>query len=175
MQQQPNLLVVGDAVVASLSGATVTVQWLSAATVERYYADRPGLTYPWSRESWKQLSPTVFLVRMRNQTREEVQFDPGLAALVSQAGRRERPIPYEDMYMRLSEEKDARPRLLSLQATLLSRFVVLAPGGQREGLLVFPALDRDAKHLILEFSSFYVGGRNNPGLFEFQVLRKKTD
>ncbi len=175
VQQQPNLQVVGDDIVAALAGATVTVRWLNASAVERYYADRPGLVDPWSREEWKQLSPMVFLVRVRTQTREEVQFDPGLAALVTQAGQRQRPIPYEDMYMRLSGEEGARPRLLSLQATLLSRFVVLAPGGQREGLLVFPALVSDAKHLLLEFSSFYVGGRNNPGLFEFQVLREKTE
>jgi hypothetical protein len=175
VQQQPNLQVVGEAIVASLAGATVTVRCLNAAAVERYYADRPGLVYPWTREDWKQHSPTVFLVRVRNQTREEAQFDPGLVALVTQTGQRERPVPYEEMYVRLSGEEGSRPRLLSLQATLLSRFIVLAPGGQREGLLVFPALNPEAKHLLLEFSSFYVGGRNNPGLFEFQVLRQKTD
>ncbi len=175
VQQQPNLQVVGEAIVASLAGATVTVRWLNASAVERFYADRPGLVYPWSRDYWKQNPPTVFHVRVRNQTREEIQFDPGLAALVTQAGQRERPIPYEDMYMQLAGEEDSRPRLLSLQATLLSRFVVLAPGGQREGILVFPAVAPDAKHLLLEFSSFYVGGKNSPGLFEFQVLRSKDE
>ncbi len=175
VQQQPNLQVVGEAIVASLAGATVTVRWLNGASLEGYYADRPGLVYPWTREDWKQNAPTVFLVRVRNQTREEIQFDPGLVALVTQAGQRERPIPYEEVYMRLSGEEGSRARLLSLQATLLSRFVVLAPGGRREGLLLFPALDPDAKHLLLEFSAFYVGGRNNPGLFEFQVLRSKAE
>ncbi len=174
-QQQPNLQVVGETIVASLAGATVTVRWLDASAVERYYADRPGLVYPWTRDYWKQNSPAVFHVRVRNQTREEIQFDPGLAALVTQTGQRERSISYEDMYMHLSEEEGSGPRMLSLQATLLSRFVVLAPGGQREGILVFPSLDPQAKHLLLEFSSFYVGGRNNPGLFEFQVLRSKTE
>jgi hypothetical protein len=112
---------------------------------------------------------------VRNQTPEEVQFDPALTALVTQQGRRERSVPYEDLYMHLAGQEGSGPRLLSLQATLFSRFVVIPPGGQREGLLVFPTLDPEAKHLGLELASFFIGGRNTPGLFEFQVLRQKTE
>ncbi len=118
--------------------------------------------------------PTVFLLRVRNQTLDEVQFDPTLAALVTQDGRRERPVSYEEMYQHLEGTEGSGARLQSLQATLLSRFVVIPPGGQREGLLAFPTLGPEAKHLLLEFASFFVGGRNVLGLFEFQVLREKT-
>lgn len=166
--------VVGESIVASLGGAGVMVRWLSAPAVERFYADKPGLVYPWPRDVWKEAPPTVFLLRVRNQTREEVQFDPTLAALVTQAGRRERPVSYEEMYQRLAGLEDSGPRLLSLQASLFSRFVVIPPGGQREGLLVFATLDADARHLLLELASFFVGGRNTPGLFEFQVVRQET-
>jgi hypothetical protein len=120
---------------------------------------------------WRQSPPTVFLLRIRNATREELQFDPSLAGLVPPSGRRERPIPYEEMYMRMAGKEEEAARLRSLEATLFSRFVVLPPGGQREGLLVFPAPEPGAKYLLLELSSFFVGGKLAPGLFEFQVLR----
>jgi hypothetical protein len=174
-QQQSTHQVVGDAIIASLGGASVTVRWLDENGMERYFGARPGLVYPWPKEVWKEAAPTVFLLQVRNQTRDEVQFDPGLAAIVTQDGHRERLIPYEDMYMLLAGEEGSGPRLVSLQAALFSRFVIISPGGQREGLLVFPGLEPEAKHLLLELSSFFVGGHLTPGLFEFRVLRGKTE
>jgi len=117
----------------------------------------------------------VFLVRVRNQAPAEIQIDPTLVALVTQDGVRRRPVSYEEFYQQLEGLESAPARLQSLQAILFSRFVVIAPGGQREGLLVFPSLGPEAKYLLLEFASFFVGGRNTPGLFEFQVLRQKTE
>jgi len=163
--------VVGDAIVASLGGVSVTLSWLNESGVDRFYAARPGLIVPWPKEVWKESPPTVFLLRISNQTREEVQFDPALVALVAQVGERQRPIPYEEMYTRLQEAEDAQSRLLSLQATLFSRFVVIQPGGRREGLLLFSAVDPEAKLLMLDLGSFFVGGRVTPGRFEFQVVR----
>lgn len=173
-QRQATHQVVGEAIVASLGGASVTVRWLPTAGVEQYFESKPGLVYPWSKEVWKSAPPTVFLLGVRNQTPQEVQFDPTLVGLVTQDGRRERPISYEEMYQHLEGTEGSGARLQSLQATLLSRFVVIPPGGRREGLLVFPTLGPEAKHLLLEFASFFVGGRNVSGLFEFQVLREKT-
>jgi hypothetical protein len=162
--------VVGETIVTSLGGASTTVRWLPERGVQTFYAQRPGLRVPWPEETWRQSPPTVFLLRLRNVTREEVQFDPALVALATPDGRRERPIPYEEMYMRMAGQDDPA-RIRSLEATLFSRFVVIPPGGQREGLLIFPMLDPQAKHLVLELSSFFVGGRLYPGVFEFQVLR----
>jgi hypothetical protein len=171
-QQSRTSQLVGEAIVASLGGVAVTLRWMDAGTVGQYYAGRPGLVSPWPRELWADSPPTIFLVRIRNQTHEEVQFDPAMTALVAQDGNRDRPIPYEEMYMRLAETENAAPRLVSLQATLLSRFVVIRPGGEREGLLLFPTLKPEAKHLLLELSSFFVGGRAIPARFEFQVFRQ---
>lgn len=172
MGQAPTSQVVGDAISASLGGVAVTLRWVDEGAVGAYYASRPGLVSPWPPELWKESPPTIFLVRLRNQTREEMQFDPAMSVLVSQDGNRDLPIPYEEMYMRLSDTENAAPRLLSLQATLLSRFVVIQPGGQREGFLLFPSIRSEAKHLLLELPSFFVGGRATPGRFAFQVLRQ---
>lgn len=164
--------IVGEAIVASLSGAAVTVRWMDADAVGKYYAARPGLVSPWPPDIWKDSPPNIFLVRVKNQTHEEVQLDPAMSVLVAQDGNRDGPIPYEEMYMRLAETENAGPRLVSLQATLLSRFLVVHPGAQREGFLLFPTVKPEAKHLILDLPSFFVGGRATPGRFEFQVLRK---
>lgn len=168
-QQPPTHQAVGDAIVASLGGAGVTVGWLGEGGVARYFADRPGLVAPWPQEVWKETPPTVFLVRIRNQTREEIQYDPGTATLTNQAGDRERPIPYEEFYLRMAEQPGAAERLRTLQSVLLTRFLVLGPGGQREGFLVFPATEPASKLLVLDIGTFYVGGRIASGLFPFQV------
>lgn len=165
--------VVGDAIVASLGGVSVTVRWMDSAAVGEFYSARPGLVSPWPQEVWTEAPPTLFLVRVRNQTHEESQFDPGMARLVTQDGDRDLPIPYEEMYMRLSDTENSGLRLQSLQATLLSRFLVIRPGGFREGLLLFPAVKPEAKYLLLDLGSFFVGGRPTPGHFAFQVLRKR--
>jgi hypothetical protein len=170
--QVPTNQVVGDEIIASLGGAAVSVRWMDGAAVKSYYASRPGLVSPWPQELWTDAPPTIFLVRVRNQTSQEAQFDPAMAVLLAQDGGRELPIPYEEMYMRLAETDNAGPRLVSLQATLLSRFVVIRPSDQREGLLLFPTIKPEAKHLLLEFPSFFLGGRVTPGRFEFQVLRQ---
>jgi hypothetical protein len=174
-QRQPTHQAVGEAIIASLGGAAVAVQWLSASATEQYFAGRPGLVHPWPKEVWKLAPPTVFLLSIRNQTPDEVQFDPTFTALVTQEGRRQPPMSYEEMYRRLEGAEGSGPRLLSLQATLLSRFMVIPAGGERKGLLVFPTLGPEAKHLLLELSSFFVGGRHIPGIFEFQVLRQKIE
>jgi len=174
-QRQATHQVVGEAIVASLAGASVTVRWLTPVEVEQYFENKPGLVYPWPKEVRKAAPPTTFLLRVRNQTSGEVQFDPTLVFLVSQDGRRMRPVSYEELYEQLEGTEDSAARLRSLQATLLSRFLVITPGGQREGLLVFPALGPEDKHLLLELGSFFVGGRDVLGLFEFQVVRQKKE
>jgi len=172
--RQPTQQVVGDSIIASLGGVGVTVRWLPAPGVERFYAGKPGLVNPFPKEMWKEAPPTVFLVQVRNQTSEEVQFDPALTFLVDQSGGRGLPLTYDEIYLGMSEAERSGPAMRSLQATLLSRFVVVSPGGRREGLLVFSAVDPRAKLLRLELASFFIGGKSAPALFEFQVLREKT-
>jgi hypothetical protein len=172
--RQPTHQVVGESIIASLGGAAVTVQWLSAPGVDRFYAGRIGLVNPFPKETWKDAPPIIFLVQVRNQTSEELQFDPILTFLVDQGGRRGLPLTYEGMYLGMSEAERSGPAMRSLQATLFSRFVVVSPGGQREGLLVFPGIEPEAKVLLLEFASFFIGGKSAPGHFEFQVLHQQT-
>jgi hypothetical protein len=167
--------VVGESIIASLGGVAVTVRWLPGPGVERFYAGKPGLVNPFPKEMWKEASPLVFLVQVRNQTSEELQFDPAPTFLVDQGGGRGLPLSYEEMYLGMSEAERSGSAMQSLQATLLSRFVALSPGGQREGLLIFAGVGPDAKLLRLEFTSFFIGGKSAPALFEFQVIREKTE
>ncbi|MGE5850188.1 MAG: hypothetical protein ACM362_08680 [Candidatus Methylomirabilota bacterium] len=173
--RQPTQQVVGESIIASLGGVAVTVRWLPGPGVERFYAGKPGLVNPFPKEMWKEAPPTIFLVQVRNQTSEEIQFDPALTFLVDQGGWRGVPLSYDEMYLGMSEAERSGPAMRSLQATLFSRFVVVSPGGQREGLLVYSAVSPEAKLLRLEFASFFIGGKSATGFFEFQVLRRKTE
>jgi len=49
--QAPAYQAVGDAIVASLSGVSVTLRWLDEEGVRGYYAARPGLIFPGRRSS----------------------------------------------------------------------------------------------------------------------------
>ncbi len=173
--QQPSASqVVGESIVVGLGGVDVTVQWLPQAGVERFYAERPGLVNPFPDEVWAEAPPTVFALRVRNRSPEPLQFDPAMSLLSSDSGRHLQPILYDEMYERLIDLKDSARRLQSLQATLLDRLLVVSPGGQREGLLVFLPFDPRAKRLTLELNSLYVTGRISPVFMSFQVDLRKT-
>ena len=45
--QAPAYQIVGEAIVASLGGVSVTLRWLDEGGVRGYYASRPGLILPW--------------------------------------------------------------------------------------------------------------------------------
>jgi hypothetical protein len=171
-QQSATSQVVGESIVAALGGADVSVQWLPQAGVERFYSGRPGLSNPLPSEVWTEAPPTIFLLRIRNMLAEPVQFDPSTVLVSTESGQRLHPVLYEEMYEQLLDLKDSAWRLQSLQATLLDRLLVVAPGGQREGILVFRPFDPAAKQLALELSSLYVAGRFTPVLFMFQVDRR---
>ena len=168
-QQASAAQIVGESIVVALGGADVTVQWLSQAGVEGFYAGRPGLINPFPDEVWTEAPPTVFALRVRNSSAEPLQFDPAMSLLSTESGRHLQPILYDDMYERLIDLKDSARRLQSLQATLLDRLLVVAPGRQREGLLVFLPFDPRAKRLTLELNSLYVTGRISPVFLSFQV------
>jgi hypothetical protein len=173
--QQPSASqIVGESIVVALGGVDITVQWLPQVGVERFYAGRPGLFNPFPDEVWAEAPPTVFSLRVRNSSGESLQFDPAMSLLSSDTGRHLQPILYDDMYERLIDLKDSARRLQSLQATLLDRLLVLAPGGQREGILVFLPFDPRAKQLTLELNSLYVTGRNSPAFMSFQVDRRQS-
>jgi len=168
-QQPTPSQVVGERIIVALGGADVTVQWLSRAGVERFYAEKPGLINPFPDDVWAEAPPTIFALRVRNGSAEPLQFDPSMALLTTNSDQHLQPVLYDEMYERLIELKDSARWLQSLQATLLDRLLVVAPGGQREGLLVFRSFDPRAKQLRLELSSLYVAGRLSPIFYAFQV------
>jgi hypothetical protein len=53
----------------------------------------------------------------------------------------------------------------------LTNLLVVPPKVDREGLLLFPPLDPEAKMVILEVGSFYIGSTEQLLLFEFEVRR----
>jgi hypothetical protein len=109
---------------------------------------------------------------MRNQGRQPVQGDPAQFVLTDQEGVRRLPLAYQDFFQLISELPDAEQRLRSMQATVLSNFITVPPGGRRDGFVFFPPLNPTSRLVILELGSFYVGAREVPVLAEFEVSRK---
>lgn len=172
-QRLPTLLAQGDLIIATLPGATVTVEPLTEKGLDAYYARRSTLLNPLKIFPRKTKGLLAFILRIHNVGRERVSFDPGQAALVDQQNRRSAALSYDELYTLFSEQSESTLALRTLDETILTKFLVVPPKIEREGLLLFPPADPSAKAVILEVGSFYVGSAEQLLLFEFEVRRAR--
>lgn len=170
-QRQPTLQAQGDLIIATLGGATVTVEPLTEKGLDAYYARRPTLLNPFKILPKKTKGLLAFILRIQNVGRDRVNFDPGQAVLVDQQDRRSAALSYDELYSLFSEHRESAKALRALDETVLTNLLVVPPKLDREGLLLFPPLDADAKAVILEVGSFYIGSAEQLLLFEFEVRR----
>ncbi|MCI0410693.1 MAG: hypothetical protein L0191_19395 [Acidobacteria bacterium] len=170
-QRLPHLQAQGDLVIAALKGVAITVQPLTPEGLDAYYSERPALLNPFKITPDTKQRPLAFIVRIQNQGQERVVFDPSQVQLADQRDRRTNAIPYDELYGTLSESEQSAKALQALQDTVFINLLVVPPKLDREGLLLFPPPDPEAKALILHMYSFYIGSAAQLLLFEFQVLR----
>jgi len=170
-QRLPTLLAQGDLVIATLQGATITVQPLSREGLDAYYTRRPALVNPFKTLPKDANPPLAFIVRIQNLGRDRINFDPNQALLVDQQNHRTTPLSYDELYSTLSQGGESAKALQALEETVLTNYVVVPPKIDREGLLLFPSLEPGAKAIILEIGSFYIGSAEQILLFEFEVFR----
>ena len=171
LQRLPHLRTQGDLVIATLQGVAITVQPLTTKELDAHYVRRPSLINPFKTLPKAAGRPLAFNVRIQNQGRDRVTFDPSQAWLVDQKGHRTTALPYDELHSVFSEGDQAQPALQALQETVLTNFLVVPPKLDRQGLLLFPLLEPEAKSLILEMGSFYIGSAEQLLLFEFEVRR----
>jgi hypothetical protein len=170
-QRLPMLRAQGDLIIATLGGATVTVEPLTDKELDAYYARRLSLLNPFKILPKKTKRPLAFVLRIQNVSRDRINFDPGQAVLVDQQNRRSAAFSYDELYGLLAEERNSAKALQAVEETVFTKFLVVPPQLDREGLLLFPPPDPEAKALILEVGSFYVGSAEQLLLFEFEVRR----
>ncbi len=161
----------GDLVIATLQGATITVQPLTREELDAYYSRRPALVNPFKSVPKDTERPLAFIVRIQNRGRDRVNFDPTQVLLVDQADHRTAPLAYDELYSVLFQGADPARALQALEETVLTSYVVVPPKLDREGLLLFPPPAPGAKALILKMGSFYIGSAEQLLLFEFEVSR----
>jgi hypothetical protein len=161
----------GDLVIATLTGATVTVEPLTEKGLDAYYVRRPALPNPFKALPRGTKAPLAFILRVQNVGRDRVHFDPGQAWLTDQQNRRLAAFLYDELYSLFSEKGESTKVLRALEETVLTNLLVIPPKLDREGLLVFPPLDPTVKTVILELGSFYVGSTEQLLLFEFEIRR----
>ena len=172
-QRLPTLRAQGDLVIATLQGATMTVQPLSQEGLDAYYSRRPALVNPFKTLQKDASRPLAFIVRIQNLGRDRINFDPSQALLVDQQNHRTTPLSYDELYSTLSQGNEPARALQALEETVLTNYVVVPPKIDREGLLLFPPAEPGAKAIILEIGSFYIGSAEQLLLFEFEVLRPR--
>ena len=171
-QQIPLNQVSGDVILSTFEGASVTVQFLSLSQVDRYYRERGASVNPIHLLRYAPPGPVVFRFRFVNQGRDPLHVDPTHLSLTDQDGKGRSSLAYEDMYLKFSDGDLLALALPPLRDTVFTTSFTLPPKSEKEGLVVFPPLDTEAKALLLELASFYVGSRPQPLLYEFVVTRK---
>lgn len=170
-QRLPALRAQGDLVIATLTGATVTVEPLTEQGLDAYYARRPTLPNPFKIVPQKIKNPLAFIFRIQNVGRDRVHFDPSQVVLVDQQHRRAPAFSYDELYGLFAEHRASARAMRALEETVLTGYLVVPPKLEREGLLLFPSPDPAAKALILEVGSLYLGSIEQLLLFEFEVRR----
>jgi len=166
--------VVGNAVVASYQGLTVSMEPLSPEHLDLLYQNRPGIVNPLKNLPAGVPPPIAFRVSVRNRSRQPAQLEPVMFTLTDQEGLRTRPMHYQDFYQLFADMPDAEQRLRSVDATTLSSFLTVASGAERDGFLYIPPMPESSRLLILELGSLYLGSREVPFLAEFEVVRTKA-
>lgn len=163
----PTYTVSGRNIIATPGPLTVTVRPLGPEEVLAYFQSRPAKVDPFQGAGD---SITPFHVRIENRSQHQVAFDPGLTVLKDQDNRGAAAWGVADLYETFAE----KPALLeAAQKGVLIGYVVIAPDQSREGLLVFPAIPRDAKAVFLQFTSLYAGPTAIPLIFQFEVIPKE--
>lgn len=171
LQRLPTLRAQGDLVIATLAGATITVEPLTEQALDAYYARRSNPLNPLKILPKKTKGLLAFMLRIQNVGRDRISFDPGQAVLVDQQDRRSAALSYDELYGVLSEVRNSAKALQAVEETVLTKFLVVPPQLDREGLLLFPPPDPAAKAVILEVGSFYIGSAEQLLLFEFEIRR----
>lgn len=164
----PTYTVSGQAIIADPGPLNVTVQPMSPEEVLEYFRSRPPTVNPFQG---MQQTVTPFLVRIENRGKDQVTFDPGLVLLKDQDNRPSRAWDAMDLYQAFGE----KPNLLQVaQGRVLTGYVVIPTDRSREGLLIFPAVPKDAKAILLHFNSLYAGPTAYPLIFEFSVVPEES-
>lgn len=170
-QRLPTLRAQGDLVIATLAGATVTVEPLTERGLHAYYARRPSLLNPFKTPQKGIAGPLAFILRVQNVGRDRITFDPGQTWLTDQRNHRSAAFSYDELYSLFSAKGESAKVMQVLDETVLTSLLVMPPKLDREGLLIFPPPDPAAKMVILEMGSFYIGPTEQLLLFEFEIRR----
>lgn len=185
-------LVAGDRIIYRAPELVVVLEALDQEGIGRYYESR-GLPNPLSQLS--QAYPQLFAFRLQLENRgpEQVAFDPSQVSLIDQGDRGFPLLSSDELFAALSSRGSAPSRpsaggeaateapwggeriqvLQALQIPLFVGFVILQPGERREGLLLFPKLDRRSKVLLLGLPALYVGAEAQPLIFSFLAAEKR--
>lgn len=163
--------VAGERIIYRVPEVVMVLEALDQEGIGRYYESRGLPPLP------PQISQTyaglfAFRLQLENRGPEQIAFDPSQVSLIDQGDRRFPPLSADELFTALPSKVEERIQVLhTFQVPLLVSFVILQPGERREGLLLFPKLDRRSKMLFLNLPAFYIGSEPQPLIFSFQAVQ----
>ncbi len=162
----PTYTVSGRSIIATPGPLNVTVRPLAPEDVLAYF-QKHRKKNPFGR---MRDDITPFYLRIENRSRDQLTLDSGLTILKDQENRGVAAFDAAELFQTFAEN----PTLLqAAQKEVITGYLVIAPDRSREGLLVFPAIPKDAKAVFLQITSLYVGPTAFPLIFEFEVVPKE--
>lgn len=169
-QSLPSNTVTGDLIIAQLERATVSLRALSWEALQRFYGAQRDLVNPFADLPAGKPRPTAFVLHLRNDSSDALSFDPTAATLADQEGRRQPPLDYPALYDTLHSLEGGAERLRAIQRTVLTATVIVSPGGERRGLLLFPELRAEARAVLVDLAGLYRGSAPQLLVFQFLVI-----
>lgn len=169
-QSVPANTVTGEQIIAQLERATVSIRALPWDALQRYYEGQRDRVNPFADLPADAPHPTAFLLDLRNDSPDPLSFDPSAARLADQEGRRLVPLDYPGLYASLAGLERGAERLRAVQRTVLTATVVVPPGGERRGFLLFPELPAGARAVLVDLAGLYRGSAPQLLVFQFVVV-----
>lgn len=144
-----------DTVVFEDNNVFISVRHLSSALVNRYYQERnlpnPFVNFPNGKEF------TIFAVRFINNSKDRITYNPMMSAMFEGNEKPIRPIDVTDFYFMLSSEPEGEMRMQVIKKTAYDIQFILKTGEEKNGLLIFPAIDLSTKAATIILRDIYFG------------------
>jgi len=155
----------------NLKGLTVTLEYADAARRAAFLKSvDPELKDPFASRPGSLEPAIVFVVGFDNQSRGDVQFQPGNVVLVSNHGDRAFPIDLTDVYLGAERAGgDDLERVIDRTTKILFDSATTIPGGaHRARLIAFRQLEGSKwKELQIHFSFLQIEGETHTLSFVF--------
>jgi hypothetical protein len=161
---------------STIKGVTVSVEYADAARRAAFLQTvDPNLIDPFAAAPGKPERALVFVVGFENDTKGEVQFQPGNVMLITDHGDHDYPLDLTDIYIGAERagDQDLEHVIDRTTRVLFDSATTIPPGAHRARLLAFKPLENPKwRQFQLQFAFIQIAGETHTLSFAFhkQIL-----